>query len=162
MSEALPALDEALQRYARDHARDHPPTLAYRAHRAMIVAHLGRAADARAELDEIAGMNRTIRHWTLPHLSYARGVVERLAGNCDLALTLQQEALQSIAAGTSTWQKRAKILGEIGLCAPPEQKDRAVASLTQALSLLRAHQTSEVSRDRFTHELRAKLASLTD
>ena len=160
-AEALPVLDESLQRYGREHARDHPPTLAFRAQRAMIFAHLGRIADARAELDEIDGMKRSILHWTLPHLSYARGVVERLAGNCELALTLQQEALQSIAAGMSTWQKRAKVLGEIGLCAPAEQKARAVASLNEALALLREHQTSETSRDRFTLELQAKLASLT-
>ena len=101
-------------------------------------------------------------HWTLPHLSYAKGVVERLAGNCDLALTFQQEALQAVRPISATWLKRAKILGEIGLCAPAEQKALAVTSLRQALSLLREHQTSETSSDRFTLELQARLASLTD
>ena len=136
MSSALQVLNESLQRYGREYARDHPPTLAFRALRAMILAHLGRIGEARAELDEISGLNElsgkrsSILHWTLPHLSYAKGVVERLAGNCDLALAFQQEALQSIRADSSTWLKRAKVLGEIGLCAPAEQKTRAVTSLT--------------------------------
>jgi eukaryotic-like serine/threonine-protein kinase len=162
MSPALAVINEALQRYGQEHPPEHPPTLAFRAQRAMILAHLGRIGDARAELDEIAGMKRNILHWTLPHLSYARGVVERLAGNCDLALGLQQEALLSIAADPSTWQKRARILGEIGLCASAEQQPRAVASLREALSLLREHQTAETSSDRFTLQLHAKLASLTN
>ncbi|HYJ42629.1 MAG TPA: serine/threonine-protein kinase [Steroidobacteraceae bacterium] len=167
MSPALQVIDEALKRYGREHARDHPPTLAFRALRAMILAHLARIGEARAELEEISGLNEisgkksSILHWTLPHLSYAKGVVERLAGNCDLALTLQQEALQSIRADPGTWLKRARILGEIGLCAPAGQKARAVTSLDQALSLLREHQTSGTSSDRFTLELQAKLASLT-
>jgi serine/threonine protein kinase/tetratricopeptide (TPR) repeat protein len=162
MSTALAVINEALRRYGREHAHDHPPTLAIRAQRAMILAHLGRIGEARAELEEVSGMNRNILHWTLPHVSYAEGVVERLAGNCDRALTLQQDALRSIRADASAWMKRAKILGEIGLCAPPEQKVLAIASLNQALALLREHQTAEVSRDRFTLELQAKLASLTD
>jgi serine/threonine-protein kinase len=161
MSSALQVINESLQRYGREHARDHPPTLAFRALRAMILAHLGRIEDARAELDEIPGKGSNTLHWTLPHLSYARGVVERLAGNCDLALALQQEALQAVRPISSTWLKRAKILGEIGLCAPAEQKTQAVISLRQALILLREHQTSETSSDRFTLELKAKLASLT-
>jgi serine/threonine-protein kinase len=160
MSSALQVLDESLQRYGREHARDHPPTLAFRALRAMILAHLGRIEDARTELEEISGMNREILHWTLPHLSYARGVVERLAGNCDLALTIQQDALRSIGSDSSKWQKRAKVLGEIALCAPADQKALAVGSLREALSLLRAHQTSERSGDRFTLDLQAKLAGL--
>jgi len=162
MSSALQVVDESLERYGREHARDHPPTLAFRALRAMILAHLGRIGEARAELNEIPGAGSNILHWTLPHLSYAKGVVERLAGNCDRALAFQQEALQSISAGASTWLKRAKVLGEIGLCAPAEQKPRAVASLRQALILLREHQTSQTSSDRFTLALQAKLASLTD
>jgi serine/threonine protein kinase/tetratricopeptide (TPR) repeat protein len=162
MSSALQVVNESLQRYGREYARDHPPTLAFRALRAMILAHLGRIGDARAELNDIAGMKVNILHWTLPHLSYAKGVVERLAGNCDLALAFQQEALRSIRADSSAWLKRAKILGEIGLCAPAEQKTRAVTSLREALSLLREHQTSETSSDRFMLELQAKLASLTD
>jgi serine/threonine protein kinase/tetratricopeptide (TPR) repeat protein len=161
MPSALEVIDESLQRYGREHPRDHPPTLAFRAQKAMILAHLGRIEDARTELDEISAMKRNILHWTLPHMSYARGVVERLAGNCDLALALQQHALQSIAANPSTWQKRARILGEVGLCEPPERNAQAVASLQEALSLLREHQTSETSGDRFTLELQAKLASLT-
>jgi eukaryotic-like serine/threonine-protein kinase len=161
MSSALQVVNESLQRYGREHARDHPPTLAFRALRAMILAHLGRVGEARAELNEIPGAGSHKLHWTLPHLSYARGVVERLAGNCDLAITFQQEALQSIRPISSTWLKRAKVLGEIGLCAPAEQKTRAVTSLRQALALLREHQTSEKSGDRFTFELQTKLASLT-
>jgi len=161
VSSALPVINEALQRYGREHARDHVPTLAFRAQRAMILAHLGRFEEARAELDEISAMKRTILHWTLPHLSYARGVVERLAGNCDLALALQQEALKSVPGDSSTWQKRARILGEIGMCAPADQKLLATTSLRQALSLLHEHQTSETSSDRFALELQAKLASLT-
>jgi eukaryotic-like serine/threonine-protein kinase len=161
MSSALQVINESLARYGREHARDHPPTLAFRALRAMILAHLGRIGDARAELNEIPGTKSNLLHWTLPHLSYAKGVVERLAGNCDLALAFQQEALQSVRAIPGTWLKRAKILGEIGLCAPPEQETRAVTSLRQALILLREHQTSETSSDRFTLELQAKLASLT-
>ncbi len=162
MSTALPVIDESLQRYAREYARDHFPTLAFRAHRAMILAHLGRTKDARAELDEISAMKRDIPHWTLPHLSYARGVVERLAGNCERALALQQEALQAIETDSSTWLRRAKVLGEIGLCTPAEQKVRAIESLSQALALLREHQTSATSSDRFALELQEKLASLTD
>jgi hypothetical protein len=168
MSSALQVINESLQRYEREHARDHPPTLAFRALRAMILAHLGRIGEARVELDEISGLielsgtRSYMLHWTLPHLSYAKGVVERLAGSCDLALALQEEALQAVSANSSTWLKRAKILGEIGLCAPAEQKTHAVTSLREALSLLREHQTSETSGDRFTLELQAKLASLTD
>jgi len=162
MSSALQIVDESLQRYGREHSRDHPPTLAFRALRAIILAHLGRVEEARAELKEISATRRDILHWTLPHISYAKGVVERLAGDCELALAFQQEALQSISAGPSTWLKRAKVLGEIGLCAPAEQNARAVTSLREALSLLREHQTSEKSGDRFTLELQAKLASLTD
>ncbi len=161
MSAALPVIDTSLERYGREYAHDHPPTLAFRAQRAMILAHLGRVEDARAELREISEMRRDILHWTLPHLSYAQGVVERLAGNCALALSFQQEALQSISADASTWLKRAKILGEIGLCAPEAQEAQAATSLRQALLLLREHQTSETTRDHFTHELQAKLASLT-
>jgi serine/threonine protein kinase len=162
MSAALQVVNESLERYGREHARDHPPTLAFRALRAMILAHLGHIGEARAELSEISGTGSHLLHWTLPHLSYAKGVVERLAGNCDLALTFQQEALQAVRPISATWLKRAKVLGEIGLCAPAEQKARAVTSLREALSLLREHQTSETSSDRFTLELRAKLASLTD
>jgi eukaryotic-like serine/threonine-protein kinase len=162
MSSALQVVNESLQRYGREHDRDHPPTLAYRALRAMILAHLGRIGDARAELNDIPGTRSHLLHWTLPHLSYAKGVVERLAGNCDFALTLQEEALQAVRPISATWLKRAKILGEIGLCAPAEQKSRAVTSLRQALTLLREHQISETSSDRFTLELQAKLASLTD
>jgi serine/threonine-protein kinase len=160
MSSALQVVNEALERYGREHSRDHPPTLAFRALRAMILAHLGRIGDARAELNDIPGTRSHLLHWTLPHLSYAKGVVERLAGNCDLALALQQEALRAVRPIPATWLKRAKILGEIGLCAPPQQKARAITSLRQALSLLREHQTSETSSDRFTLELQAKLASL--
>ena len=159
MSPALEVLDKSLQRYAQEHGRDHPPTLAFRAVRATILAHLGRIAEARAELDEISAMKRNVLHWTLPHMSYARGVVERLAGNCDRALTLQREALQEIATESSTWLKRAKVLGEIGLCAPAEQKSRAVTSLSQALSLLREHQTRKhpatVSRSNYRQSWRA-------
>jgi tetratricopeptide (TPR) repeat protein len=161
MRAALEVIDESLERYGREHPPDHPPTLAFRAQRAMILAHLGRIEEARTELDEISAMERNILHWTLPHLSYARGVVERLAGNCDLALAAQQEAQRAIAADLSTWQKRARVLGEIGLCEPPERNAQAVASLREALSLLREHQTGETSGDRFTLELQAKLASLT-
>ena len=42
MSSALQVVNESLQRYGREYARDHPPTLAFRALRAMILAHLGR------------------------------------------------------------------------------------------------------------------------
>ncbi len=161
VSPALEVINESLQRYGREHPADHPPTLAFRAQRAMILAQLGRIDEARTELDEISAMKRNILHWTLPHMSYARGVVERLAGNCELALASQQEALQAIAADPSTWQKRARVLGEIGLCEPPERNAQAVTSLAQALSLLREHQTGEISTDRFTLELQAKLASLT-
>jgi serine/threonine protein kinase len=160
MPAALEVIDESLRRYAQEYGRDHPPTLAYRAVRATILAHLGRIDDARAELDDISGMNRKILHWTLPHLSYARGVVERLAGHCDRALVLQQEALQAIGTDSSTWLKRAKVLGEIGLCESPEQNARAAASLREALALLREHQTGRTSSDHFTLELQSKLASL--
>ena len=54
MSPALDVLDKSLQRYAQEYGRDHPPTLAFRAVRATILAHLGRIAEARAELDEIS------------------------------------------------------------------------------------------------------------
>jgi tetratricopeptide (TPR) repeat protein len=161
MTSALQVINESLQRYEREYAREHPPTLAFRALRAMILAHLGRIADARAELKDIPENRSQLWHWTLPHLSYAKGVVERLGGNCNLALGFQQEALQSVSAGSTTWLKRARILGEIGLCAPAEQKPRAVTSLREALSLLREHQTSETSSDRFTFELQERLASLT-
>jgi tetratricopeptide (TPR) repeat protein len=161
MSEALPVINTSLERYGREHPRDHPPTLAFRAQRAMILAHLGRIEDARSELEEISEIRRDILHWTLPNLFYASGVVERLAGDCKHALAFQQEALQSIAAEPSTWLKRAKVLGEIGLCTPEAQKSQAVTSLRQALSLLREHQISETSHDRFTLELQVKLASLT-
>ena len=161
MSPALDVLDQSLQRYAQEHPRDHPPTLAFRAMRATILAHLGRIAEARAELDEISGMKRNVLHWTLPHMSYARGVVERLAGNCDRALTLQHEALHDIGADTSTWLKRARVLGEIGLCQSSKQDVGAASSLRQAVSLLRDHQTGTTSTDRFTLELQAALARLT-
>ena len=101
-------------------------------------------------------------HWTLPHLSYAKGVVERLAGNCDLALTLQQEALQSIRHRLQHVAEARQSSGRNRPVRPAEQKTRAVTSLSQALSLLREHQTSETSSDRFTLELQAKLASLTE
>ncbi len=162
MSAALEVIDQSLQRYAQEHARDHPPTLAFRAFRAILLAHLGRLDAARAELDEIAGMRRSVLHWSLPDLAYARGVVERLAGNCDRAVALQQQALQSIGTGPSKWLKRARVLGEIGLCASPAQGPRAVSSLREALALLRDHQTADVSSDHFTRELQTKLASLTD
>lgn len=160
-SSALEVINESLERYGREHPRDHTPTLAFRAQRAMMLAQLGRFEDARTELDEIGSLKRNILHWTLPHLSYARGVVERLAGNCDLALASQREALRSVATDPSTWQKRARILGEIGLCEPPGRNAQAVASLREALALLREHQTGETTRDRFTLDLQAKLASLT-
>jgi serine/threonine protein kinase len=161
MPAALEVIDDSLRRYAQEHGPDHPPTLAFRAVRATILAHLGRIENARAELDDIAGMSRNVQHWTLPHLSYARGVVERLAGHCDRALMLQREALRAIRTDSSTWLKRAKVLGEIGLCESPEQNARAAASLREALGLLREHQTGQTSSDRFTLELHAKLARIT-
>jgi len=160
MSPALDVLDKSLQRYAQAHGRDHPPTLAFRALRATILAHLGRIAEARAELDEISGIRRSVLHWTLPHMSYARGVVERLAGNCERALGLQREALQEIGTDSSTWLKRARVLGEIGLCESSKQDAGAASSLRQALSLLRDHQTGIGTSDRFTIELQAELARL--
>jgi hypothetical protein len=129
--------------------------------RATILAQLGRLAEARAELDEIAAMKRDVLHWVLPHMSYARGVVERLAGNCNLALTLQREALREIGTDSSTWFKRAKVLGEIGLCESSRQDAGAASSLRQALLLLQDHQTAGTSTDRFTLELQATLARLT-
>ena len=161
MSPALEVLDKSLQRYAQEYGRDHPPTLAFRAVRATILAHLGRIAEARAELDEISGMKRNVLHWTLPHMSYARGVVERLAGNCDRALALQREALQEIGTESSKWFKRAKVLGEIGLCESSQKDAGAASSLRQALLLLHDHQTGGTSSDRFTIELQATLARLT-
>ena len=162
MSPALEVLDESLARYAQEHGPDHPPTLAFRAMRATILGHLGRIAEARAELEEIQGMNRNVLHWTLPHMSYARGVVERLAGNCDRALTLQREVLREIGTDSSTWLKRARVLGEIGLCEAAKQDAGAVSSLRQALDLLRQHQTGSTSTDRFTLELQTTLARVTD
>jgi hypothetical protein len=100
-------------------------------------------------------------HWTLPHMSYASGVVERLAGNCDRALILQREALQAISTNSSTWLKRAKVLGEIGLCESSRKDAGAASSLRQALSLLHDHQTAGASTDHFTLELQATLARLT-
>jgi tetratricopeptide (TPR) repeat protein len=160
-SSALEVIDASLKRYAQEHGADHPPTLAFRAFRATILARLGRIADARAELKDIAGMNRKILHWTLPHLSYAEGVVERLAGNCDRALALQREALQAISTDSSTWFKRAKVLGEIGLCESSKQDAGAASSLRQALTLLREHQTADATADHFALELQARLASIT-
>jgi serine/threonine protein kinase len=161
MQSALDLIDASLRRYALEYARDHPPTLAFRALRATILAHLGRSAEARDELQDIHAMKRNVLHWTLPHLSYADGVVERLAGNCERAVLFQRDALDAIGTDSSTWLKRAKVLGEIGLCASSSQDARAASSLREALSLLREHQTATASSDRFTLELQTKLASIT-
>ena len=93
-------------------------------------------------------------------MSYASGVVERLAGDCDRALTLQREALQEIGMDSSKWFKRAKVLGEIGLCESSRQDAGAASSLRQALLLLEDHQTAGTSTDHFTLELQATLARL--
>jgi Tfp pilus assembly protein PilF len=74
---------------------------------------------------------------------------------------LQREALQAISTDSSTWFKRAKVLGEIGLCESSKQDAGAASSLRQALTLLREHQTADATADHFALELQARLASIT-
>jgi tetratricopeptide (TPR) repeat protein len=140
VSEALPVLTSSLEKLERALGPEHERTHAAQVQRGLALAYSGKTSEASQQLEALIARRRAAGQALLQPL-HALGVVQRLTGNRDAALRLQQESLAAILEGPRAGLERIPVLVEVGLNQVELGRDAgALTALQEALALMKAVQ----------------------
>jgi serine/threonine-protein kinase len=133
---AIVPLNEASGQLNRLLGGTNERTSVVRVERALALGYSGKTSEGLRELDALAKDRGTSP--PTQRAMYVRGVLERLAGNHDAAMRVQQEALSSIEPGALADRTRMDVLTEIGLNhVGMGNHARAISPLEEAVALSR-------------------------
>jgi tetratricopeptide (TPR) repeat protein len=161
VSEALPVLTSSLERLEKALGPEHERTHAARVRRSLALAYSGRSSEASQLLEALIARRRAAGQAALVQPLHALGVLQRLTGDRETALRLQQESLASIPDGPRAGLERIPVLVEVGLNQVElGRQDGALTALQEALALMKAVQMppSPVRADALVGMGRVKMA----